>query len=57
MRYYIYKYFVGHSAMMGQSLNDEVAEGIKEVSPERIYQREKFINLTPSDMAETLLIG
>ena len=50
MRYYIYKYFVGHSALMVQSLLENekkpdvnglgVAEGIKEMLAERIYQRE-----------------
>lgn len=50
MRYYIYKYFVGHSAMMGQSSNDEkrmdiydlgVAEGIKEMLALRGFTKEK----------------
>jgi hypothetical protein len=50
MRYYIYKYFVGHSALMVQSLLENekkpdvyelgVAEGIKEMLAQRIYQRE-----------------
>ena len=48
-RHYIYKYFVGHSAMMGQSLNDEkrmdiydlgVAEGIKEMLALRGFTKE-----------------
>ena len=49
-RYYIYKYFVGHSALMVQSLLENekkldvyelgVAEGIKEMLAQRIYKRE-----------------
>jgi len=65
MRCYIYKYFVGHSATMGQSLNDEkrldiydlgVAEGIKEMLALRGFTKEKILNSTVSDLAETLQI-
>ena len=65
MRYYIYKYFVGHSPMMDQSLNDEkrldiydlgVAEGIKEMLALRGFTKEKILNSTVSDLSETLQI-
>ena len=51
MRYYIYKYFVGHSALMVQSLLENekkpdvyelgVAEGIKEMLALRGFTKEK----------------
>ncbi len=66
MRYYIYIYFVGHTALMGQSLlNNEkrldvydlgVAEGIKEMLALRGFTKEKILNSTVSNLAETLQI-
>jgi hypothetical protein len=66
MRYYIYKYFVGHAALMGQSLvsNEKrldiydlgVAEGIKEMLALRGFTKEKILNSTVSNLAETLQI-
>lgn len=53
MRYYIYKYYVGHSALMGQSLLENekkldidelsVAEGIKEMLALKGFTRENLI--------------
>ena len=66
MRYYIYKYFVGHSALMVQSLLENekkpdvyelgVAEGIKEMLALRGFTKEKILNSTVSNLAETLQI-
>jgi hypothetical protein len=66
MRYYIYIYFVGLTALMGQSLlNNEkrldiydlgVAEGIKEMLALRGFTKEKILNSTVSNLAETLQI-
>ena len=66
MRYYIYKYFVGHSALMGQSLLENekkldiyelgVADGIKEMLALRGFSKEKILNSTVSNLAETLQI-
>ena len=66
MRYYIYKYFVGHSALMVQSLLENekkpevyelcVAEGIKEMLALRGFTKEKMLNSTVSNLAETLQI-
>jgi hypothetical protein len=66
MRYYIYKYFVGHSGLMGQSLLENekkpdvyelgVAEGIKEMLALRGFTKEKILNSTVSNLAETLQI-
>lgn len=66
MRYYIYKYFVEHSALMGQSLLENekkpdiyelgVAEGIKEMLALGGYTKEKILNSTVSNLAETLQI-
>jgi hypothetical protein len=65
-RYYIYKYFVGHSALMVQSLLENekkpdvyelgVAEGIKEMLALRGFTKEKILNSTVSNLAETLQI-
>ena len=66
MRFYIYKYFVGHSALMGQSLLENekkldiyelgVADGIKEMLALRGFSKEKILNSTVSNLAETLQI-
>lgn len=66
MRYYIYKYFVGHFGLMGQSLLENekkpdvyelgVAEGIKEMLALRGFTKEKILNSTVSNLAETLQI-
>jgi len=66
MRYYIYKYFVGHSGLMVQSLLENekkpdvydlgVAEGIKEMLALRGFTKEKILNSTVSNLAETLQI-
>ena len=66
MRYYIYKYFVGHSALMGQSLLENekkldiyelgVADGIKEMLALRGFSKEKILNSTVSNLVETLQI-
>jgi hypothetical protein len=63
MRYYIYKYFVGHSALMVRSLLESekkpdvyelgVAEGIKEMLALRGFTKEKILNSTVSNLAET----
>jgi len=65
-RYYIYKYFVGHSALMVQSLLENekkpdvyelgVAEGIKEMLALRGFTKEKILNSTVNNLAETLQI-
>ena len=65
-RYYIYKYFVGHSALMVQSLLENekepdvyelgVAEGIKEMLALRGFTKEKILNSSVSNLAETLQI-
>ena len=65
MRYYILKYFVGHTALMGQSVLKKkgvdiyhlgVAEGIKEMLALRGFTKEKILNSTVSNLAETLQI-
>ena len=66
MRYQIYKYFVGHSESMGQSLLENekkldiyemgVADGIKEMLALRGFSKEKILNSTVSNLAETLQI-
>ena len=65
-RYYIYKYFVGHSAWMVESLLENekepdvyelgVAEGIKEMLALRGFTKEIILNSTVSNLAETLQI-
>ena len=66
MRCYIYKYFVGHSAWMVESLLENekepdvyelgVAEGIKEMLALRGFTKEKILNSTVNNLAETLQI-
>lgn len=66
MRYYIYKYFVGHSVLMVQSLLENekkpdvyelgVAEGIKEMLALRGFTKENILNSTVSNLSETLQI-
>lgn len=61
----MYKYFVVHSALMVQSLLDSekpdvydlaIAEGIKEMLVMHGFTRDKILNTTVSNLAETLHI-
>lgn len=66
MTRYIFKYFVGHSAVMDQSLLENekkleihdlgIAEGIKEMLALRGFTKDKILNSTVSNLAETLHI-